>query len=48
MVRKLLQLKFGALDARDQQRIDGADAATLERWGEAVLHAVSVADVLRN
>ena len=43
---RLLQLKFGAhVEDAVQKRIAAADTAQLERWGERILSAVSLAEV---
>ncbi|MCZ7687696.1 MAG: DUF4351 domain-containing protein [Sandaracinaceae bacterium] len=44
---KLLQLKFGALPAELHDRIASASIEELERWGERVLSAATLEDVLR-
>lgn len=44
---KLLQLKFGALPPELHDRIASARVEELERWGERVLSAATLEDVLR-
>jgi predicted transposase/invertase (TIGR01784 family) len=43
---RLLELRFGALGEEDRTRIRAADAETLLRWGDRLLTAGSVDDVL--
>jgi hypothetical protein len=45
-VRRLVELKFGALDNSSVARIEAADETALERYVERVLTATSVEDVL--
>ena len=46
MLRRLLTLRFGALPDAAVTRLDAADVATLETWGERVLTAASLDEVL--
>lgn len=46
LVRRLIELRFGALDADVLARLDAADEAALVRYSERVLGATSVKDVL--
>jgi hypothetical protein len=46
LLLRLLRTRFGELPASSLARIENADAATLERWGERVLSAMTLADVL--
>lgn len=48
IVRRQLELKFGSLGPDALARLDAADEADLVRFGERVLTATSVADVLGN
>lgn len=43
---RLLQMRFGELSPATIERLEGADADTLERWAERVLSASRLADVL--
>jgi predicted transposase/invertase (TIGR01784 family) len=45
MLVRLLELRFGPLDETARNRLDGADAETLLRWGERVLTASTLAEV---
>ncbi len=45
-LRRLLQLRFGALPQDAVARVEGADAATLDRWETRVLTATSLDDAL--
>ena len=45
MLLKLLQLKFGSLDARQDQLVREADTAQLELYTERILAAVSIDEV---
>lgn len=45
LLTKLLRLKFGALDAETERRVQGADEVELDRWAERVLTAERLADV---
>jgi hypothetical protein len=45
-LRRLLQLRFGALPENVIARVDGADAATLDRWEGRVLTAATLDDAL--
>ena len=46
LLRRLLERRFGPLSEQAQDRIAGADAATLEDWGLRILDANSLDDVL--
>jgi hypothetical protein len=46
LVRRLIELRFGVLDAAALARLDAADEAALVRYSERVLGATSVKDVL--
>jgi predicted transposase YdaD len=48
LVRRLIELKFGALDADVLARLEAADETTLVRMGDRVLTATSLEDVLRD
>ncbi len=45
LLTKLLRLKFGALDAETERRVQGGDEVELDRWAERVLTAERLADV---
>jgi flagellar biosynthesis/type III secretory pathway protein FliH len=47
MLAQLLAKKFGPLAEAQRERVEGADGATLKRWFEAFLDAVSIDDLLR-
>ena len=47
MLAQLLTRKFGPLAEAQRERVEGADGATLKRWFEAFLDAVSIDDLLR-
>jgi hypothetical protein len=46
MLAQLLAKKFGPLAEAQRVRVEGADGATLNRWFEAFLDAVSIDDLL--
>ena len=46
MLRKQLTLRFGPLTDAANARLEAADVPTLETWGERVLTAASLDDVL--
>jgi hypothetical protein len=46
MLLKQLRVRFGELPAAAVARIEGAEAVLLERWGERVFSAKTLADVL--
>ena len=46
MLLRLLHSRFGELPAAAVARIEAADIADLERWGERILGARTLADVL--
>ena len=48
LVLRQLQLKFGSLSAEVEDRVRSADAERLLVWGERVLTAESLADILRD
>ncbi|HEY5955827.1 MAG TPA: hypothetical protein VIV60_04710 [Polyangiaceae bacterium] len=48
MVRRLLELKFGALPTGAVSLLDAADETTLERYAERFVTATSLSDVLGN
>jgi predicted transposase YdaD len=48
LVRRLIELKFGNLDADALARLEAADETKLVRYGERVLTATSIEDVLRD
>jgi predicted transposase YdaD len=48
LVRRQIELKFGALDADALARLDAADETKLVRYGDRVLTATSIEDVLRD
>lgn len=47
LLLRQLELRFGPLDDTIRARVRGADAETLLRWGESVLSAASLEDVLK-
>ena len=47
MLAQLLAKKFGPLAEAQRERVEGADGATLNRWFEAFLDAVSIDDLFR-
>ncbi len=47
MLTRQLTKKFGPLAEEHRSRIDGADLATLDRWFEVFLDAVSIDDLFR-
>jgi predicted transposase YdaD len=46
LLLKLLRVRFGELPASAVARIDAAEVAEIERWGERVLGAQTLAEVL--
>jgi predicted transposase YdaD len=48
LLLRLLRARFGELPAAALRRIEAAESATLERWGERVLTAGSLAEVLED
>jgi predicted transposase YdaD len=48
LVRRQMELKFGALTAEAEARINAADQATLEDFANRVLFASSLADIFRD
>lgn len=48
LLLRLLERKFGLLNAAIRQRIATADAETLLTWGERLLTAGSLAEVFDN
>jgi hypothetical protein len=46
LLLRQLRSRFGELTAADVARIEAADIAEIERWGERVLRARTVAEVL--
>lgn len=47
MLRRLLERRFSLLPGTVAERIETADAATLEEWGPGLFEAESLDDVLR-
>ncbi len=47
MLTRLLAKKFGPLAEPQRERVEGADGATLNRWFDAFLDAVSIDDLFR-
>ena len=47
MLLRQLQRKFGPLAEHHQQRLEKADIETLLEWGERVLTADNIDDILR-
>ena len=45
---RLLRVRFGELPAAAVSRVEGAEVAVLELWGERMLSAATLADVLGN
>ncbi len=45
MLAQLLAKKFGPLAEAHRYRVEGADEATLDRWSDAFVDAVSIDDV---
>lgn len=48
LLLRLLRLKFGPLDPETEERVRSADAGRLLEWGERILTAESLQDVLGN
>ena len=48
LLLRLMELRFGSLDETTRNRLQNADAETLLKWGERLLVADSVEDVLRD
>ena len=46
LLLRLLRVRFGELPAAAVARIEAAETAELERWGERLLGAQTLADVL--
>jgi len=46
MLLRQLRARFGELPADVVSRVEGAEVGTIERWGERVLSAKSLAEVL--
>ena len=46
ILRRLLELKFGAVSEETEARLEAASEAQLERWAGRVLTANSVAEVM--
>jgi hypothetical protein len=47
MLTRLLAKKFGPLAEAQGERVEGADGATLNRWFDAFLDAVSIDELFR-
>jgi hypothetical protein len=47
MLTRLLAKKFGPLAEAQRERVEGADGATLNRWFDAFLDAVSIDELFR-
>lgn len=45
---RLLERKFGRLDPRTRERVQGADSESLFEWGERVLTAERLEDVFES
>jgi len=46
LLLRLMELRFGSVDATIRHRLQAADAETLLRWGERLLNATSAEEVL--
>ena len=48
LLLRQLRLKFGPLDPETEERVRSADAGRLLEWGDRILTAESLQDVLRD
>ena len=48
MLLRLMERRFGCLDEGLRHRLQTADAETLLRWGDRLLTAATVEEVLRD
>jgi flagellar biosynthesis/type III secretory pathway protein FliH len=48
LLRRQLEMKFGALSDREQKLLLQADSSQLIKWSEQILNAESIADALRD